>query len=189
MKKFEICLEDLSEFLETKSGQDFLSELAKSEDTIVLQQVAECPQASTAMLGDMLNRIIIVKNVKWDCDWDKYRTLTSIANNAAADAIILDCLCDFALNEIKFYGYGSRAYDALLNALRAIGRNPNAAEATLIKLLGNYTCVKTAVVENIAISDELLIQIVENHTDTDVRAAAAKQLAQRFKALRQAQTT
>lgn len=187
MKKLEICLKDHSEFLKTKSGQDFLAELAKSKDGAVLKKVAECQEISIDLLKGILNRIINVKNVMWDDGWNMYRTLTSIANNVAADALILDCICDFVLKHIEAYPHESRTRDILVDTLKVIGRNTHTGEATFIKLLDSHIKVKAAVAGNTAISDEFLIQIVENHTEDEVRAAAAKQLAQRFKALKQAQ--
>ena len=180
MEKLEICLKDYSKFLKTKSGQDFLAELSKSEEYEVLYQVANCKEMSSKMLMELMANVTLIPQEKMKSE-RLYVILRSIASNPALDEHGLDALCDYCIEALPYWRKDDPYYRILTEALEGIASHKNTSAKTFEKLSRESEDVVIKLLRNCNLSDERLILIVENDDAGAVSAEAASELARRLK--------
>lgn len=188
MNYIKFYLAKHEDFLLSPEGQAFLKEMATSDDTETVRGVAACHQSMADLLGFIAKRFAHSEEKYEFEELEALEVLVTAVDNENTDAETLEMVCTHVLKEISNYAECEDEYKACLLVLQKIAAHHNTDEKVLRKLLNHMTIsFEEYVVQNEGISDELLIEIVEQTESYDTKAAASGELLKRFKEFKQAQ--
>lgn len=184
MNYIKFYLAKHEDFLFSPEGQAFLKEMATSDDTETVQGVAACHQSMADLLGVIAKRFV---DYKFE-ELEALEVLATVVDNENTEAETLEMVCTHVLKEISNYAQCEDEYKVCVLVLQKIAVHHNTDEKILRKLLNHMTIsFEEYVVLNEGISDELLIEIMEQTKSYDTKAAASGELLKRFKEFKKAQ--
>lgn len=188
MNYIKFYLEKHEDFLLSPEGQVFLKEMATSDDTETVRGVAACHQSMADLLGFIAKRFVgSEENYKFEA-LEALEVLATVVDNENTEAETLEMVCTHVLKEISNYAECEDEYKVCVLVLQKIAVHHNTDEKILRKLLNHMTIsFEEYVVLNEGISDELLIEIMEQTKSYDTKAAASGELLKRFKEFKKAQ--
>ena len=186
MAYIKFDLERHKEFLLEPEGKCFLVHLASTiDDCETLENIIEFKHTPQCVLAVILERFTKSENAKWFDNVRGYYVLQSIAKDTRTDALMLKMLYEHINEVYNYYLNNESSYPCvLMDTIVCIAANENVSEELMRKLLDSENhAIEEAIASNKKISNNLLIQIIENTSSDSVKAAALEQVVERLKAL------
>ena len=189
MPQIILEMNEHKEFFKSELGQAVLNEMAKKDSLEMLRAVAECNSTSKGTLAYIVKRLTVDERAKYNNDDYAFSIIQSVTGNNVTDTETLDNIYEFAMKLIARYKVGSMPHRIAMTIFEGLAVHPNTSEEKLRKLVADNDSFEQFVVQNPGISDDWLIEIVENSTSQVEKLAAVPQLVRRLKAKLQEQSS
>ncbi len=184
MYNITIDMDEHKKFFSTSLGQNFIKEMANTDNLEKLKSIVNCPYASTEIIEDVVKRLIEkeLAKIEKDGSYDSevLYVIIHATQNKNAGRETLDMIYSFAMKLIVKYQIASIPYDMGMDMIRWIVINPRTSEKTLKQIKTDNAHLVKHIVQNNGISDKWLIELVENG-NTEEKLAAVPELIRRLK--------